>query len=135
MSANQKPTLPATLPATVEDAFPTPHLRASDLPPGGATVVVHHYKWDHVRPKDKWELKLLLFFTSTSGKPTKKYLILNKTQAQSLAAISGTEAIEAWAGTLVHLSPAEVRGKHTIAIGPPPAPAPPAPEPPAQDEA
>lgn len=121
-----KPPLPATLPATVAEAFPVAHLVSEDIPPGGLAVVISRVAWDHFDPKGKgeWELKAKVFFANGGGKEGKKFLILNKTQAESIATCAGTEEIARWPGTRVRLARAVTPNKKlTIAIAPAPPPA------------
>lgn len=120
MTTNQPPTLPKNLPTTARAAFPDPHLKACDLPAGGATYVIARHEWKYLRPQGEWELKPLLYFTTPNGRPCSKYLILNKTNAEAMTAIFETDDFEAWYGKPIHLSPARIKGKDSVVAGPAP---------------
>lgn len=111
-------------PITVSDLFPRDHLIAEDL--GGKPIVVTISAWDVQRfhlPTGE-ETKPILRFQGA-----KKFLILNKTNAETLTRLTGSERLDDWIGARVQLVPGSINGKKTIIVhaAPPAPPAPPAP--------
>jgi hypothetical protein len=119
--SNQQPR-----PRTVSDLFPREHLIAEDL--GGRPHIVTVAAWDvqcfHLPTGD--QKKPILRFQGA-----KKFLILNKTNAETMIRLTGSEVLDSWIGARVQLVPSTINGKETIIIhAAPPAPAPaPAPTP------
>lgn len=107
-----------TTPTTVSDLFPSRWLKAADLRGRTATVTIAKAQIEqlHNPRTNQKEIRLVLFFAGKS-----KQLCLNKTQAMTLARITGTEEFEHWPGHIISLSPAETRnGQDTITISQPP---------------
>ena len=119
----QTPPLPKHLPLTVAEAFPDPHLKAADIPAGGITLKIDRVGWKWLRPQKDLELKAVVFFATLTGKACAKYLILNKTQATAIEAITNSANFSKWPGAPVQLAPARRGGKDTIAISHPAHPA------------
>jgi len=110
------------MPRSARASFPDPHLKAADLPPSGATYRIVRIEWKALRPQSEWEFKPVAFFATPAGSPCSKYLILNKTTAEAITEIVGSDSYDAWTGHLVHISPAQTRQhRDTIAVSPAPA--------------
>lgn len=109
----------------INDVFPSKYLKASDL--GGAERVVTISKVDFEPVGPDREMKAVIYF---NGK--QKGMVVNKTNANAVASISGSALTEDWAGTQVALYPTEasfagntyevVRIKRPKAAPPKPAP-------------
>jgi len=80
----------------VGDAFPSNYLKASDLGGKNVTVVVDHVAMEAVG-RDK-EVKPVIYF---QGKD--KGLVCNKTNANKITSIAGTDEMDDWPGTKVVL--------------------------------
>lgn len=108
-------------PITVSDLFPREHLIADDL--AGKPITVTISGWDvqrfHLPTGD--ETKPIVKFAGA-----KKFLILNKTNAETLSRITGSERLDDWIGQRVQLVPGSINGKRTIIVhaAPPAAPKP-----------
>lgn len=119
----------------VGEAFPSNYLKASDLQGKRISVTIDHVAFEDIgRQKDR---KPVVYF---QGKD--KGLVLNKTNASKITALTGTDEMDDWQGqtiilfgTLVEFGGEEVEGIR-VAAGPkaPPAgrtiPTPPPPPPP-----
>ena len=102
------------------DLWPDKWLKAEHLGKARPTVAIHGVQVEKLHnPKtSKQEPRLIAEF---HGKD--KRLILNKTQAQALAAITGTDDYTRWAGHQIVLSAGIApNGKGTITISPVPDP-------------
>ena len=100
------------MPKSVSEMFPSKWLRAADLP-RVVTVKIASVDVQEMRQVDgtrAW--KALIGF---EGK--EKRLIVNKTQAEALARLTGSEHFANWIGHTVRLAPATAHnGRATIAI-------------------
>ena len=100
------------MPRSVSQMFPSRWLRAADLP-RAVTVKIISVDVQEMRQVDgtrAW--KALLGF---EGK--EKRLIVNKTQAEALARLTGSEQLAEWIGHTVRLAPGTAHnGRGTIAI-------------------
>lgn len=103
---------------TVSQIYPSPWLKADDLA-GSVTVKIAKVAVEEFRQRDgEKESRIVLSF-SKDGKPTKKKLICNKTQALAVAQLTKTEEFEKWQGREITLRPATLpNGKATISIAP-----------------
>mgnify|MGYP003382236513 CR=1 FL=1 len=115
---NAKPQTPIRTPATVSDLYPSKWLHGDDLPSAGVTVTIAGVDFEYLRnPKTGWALCAIARFTS-NGKPTKKSLILNKTQARAIAELAESETFADWRGLKIHLTPeTAANGRLTVNIG------------------
>ena len=101
-------------PETVSELFPRPWLCAADLQGRPVRVTIHRVDVEDVRQRDgSTVLKAVLTFERAT-----KRMILNKTQCEALAELTGTERLAEWVGHSVVLSPGTApNGKPTIVIG------------------
>lgn len=103
--------------ATYKNAFPSRFFRASDLPDEGLVVMIEKVALEPVA--DGEEPKLTASFVNQT-----KRLVVNKTNAESIAAIVGSDDVDDWPDHEVKLVKARVdfRGKRVdaIRIDPPP---------------
>ena len=110
---------------TVNDAFPSPYLRAADLNNRTAKLKMEKVVFEEIgQDKDQ---KPVLYFVDT-----KKGLVLNKTNATTIGAVYGQE-LEGWTGKEIELFSQMVpfQGQTVPAIrvrAAPEEPAPPRPE-------
>ena len=115
----------------IAQLYPKKWLAPEDLAGRTVTVAIASVTLETVRnPRtNREENKLALAF---HGK--QKRLLINKTQAYALVAITGSEETDAWPGHLITLSVAVAHnGAKTFAITAPPDPPAPAPKPTADD--
>lgn len=84
----------------INDVFPSKYLKASDLGGAERVVTISHVDFEPVGP-DR-EMKAVIYF---NGK--QKGMVVNKTNANAVASISGSALTEDWAGTRVALYPTE----------------------------
>jgi hypothetical protein len=84
----------------INDVFPSKYLKAADL--GGAERVVTISRVDFEPVGPDREMKAVIYF---NGK--KKGMVVNKTNANAVASISGSALTEDWEGTQVTLYPTE----------------------------
>lgn len=100
------------MPRSVSQMFPSKWLRAADLP-RVVTVKIASVDVQEMRQVDgskAW--KALIGFENKEKK-----LICNKTQAEALARLTGSEQFAEWIGHTVRLAPATAHnGRPTIAI-------------------
>ena len=98
---------------TVSDLFPSKWLCADDLAGRAVVVQIAQVSLEEIRQRDgKNELKAVVAF-ERAHKP----LILNKTQAQAIAAIVRSETFADWPGQRIQLSAGRApNGKPTIAV-------------------
>lgn len=104
-----------TTPQTVNDLFPSPWLSAGDLAGRTITVRIASISLEQLRqPDGRMELKAILSFDHAH-----KRMILNKTQAQAIAAILGSPVFDDWPGHRITLSVGRApNGRDTILITP-----------------
>jgi len=106
-------------PKTVSELYPSQWLRAADLRGRAVIVIVTRCTLEEVNGIGGTADRAILDFGRT------KRLILNKTQCQSMANITGSEAFADWPGHRIQLTPAQARnGKPTIHISAAPQPMP-----------
>ena len=107
-----------TTPSTVSDLFPREHLLPADL---RGPVVVTIASWElrefHIGPGQD-ETKPILRFEKA-----KRFLILNKTNALTIARALGSEKLDDWIGQQVQLRPDFARGRACIVASAAPKPA------------
>jgi hypothetical protein len=119
----------------INDAFPSPYLKAGDLQGREVTVTIIKVGFEAVGQER--EMKAILYF---AGK--QKGVVLNKTNARKITEIAGSAVTEDWRGVQVALYPTEtefggkmvdcirVKAVGKAALRPSPAPKPaPVPEP------
>lgn len=112
----------STHPQTVSELFPSPWLHHDDLNGRTFVVTIRRVEFDNFLEKPgqhngKKILKAILDFGRS------KKLILNKTQCEEIADITGSEAFKDWPGRRITLAPGlSHNNKPTIKITPPPAP-------------
>lgn len=87
--------------ANINDAFPSNYLKASDLGGQQPTVTISAVKFEAVG-REK-EMKPILYFT---GK--EKGMVLNKTNAKTIAHLVGSFETDEWVGFRVRLYSAHV---------------------------
>lgn len=104
-----------TTPQTVNDLFPSPWLGPADLAGRVITVRIAAVSLENLRQHDgSQELKAILAFDRAH-----KRMILNKTQANAIAAILGTPAFADWPGRRIRLSVGRApNGRDTIIVSP-----------------
>jgi len=115
----------------IYDAFPSKYLKASDLQGRQPIVTIDRVEYEEVgKQRDR---KPILYFANKD-----KGMVLNKTNANKVIAITGSAVTEEWQGAAVQLFVAQVefQGDMVDAIrikqpvrGQKPAPAPPKPAP------
>jgi len=113
-------------PRTVSELFPSRWLKAEDLKTP-AVVTIAACEWVEVYDRQSRATVEKLALSFTYAKPNgevvrlKKRLLLNKTQALSIADIAETEVFAEWPGVTVQLVAGRAQnGKPTIAVTPPP---------------
>lgn len=84
----------------VNDAFPSKHLKASDLKGSVVPVTISHVEIEEIGQKK--DRKPVLYF---SGKD--KGLVLNKTNSKRIADLLGSPETDDWAGQRIALYPSE----------------------------
>jgi len=85
--------------------FPSKYLSSADLKEKDVTVLVDRVEKDTLKVAGgKSELKLILHMRAASGKALGKMLVLNKTNATTIAALHGPK-VETWKGKPVTLYP------------------------------
>lgn len=100
-------------PTTVSELFPSAWLTAADLGGRAVRVVIERIDFEDLRQRDgKRARKAIVSFEKAHRR-----LILNKTQAQAIQAIAGSERFEDWPCVAVVLKPGTApNGKATITI-------------------
>ena len=84
----------------INDAFPSKHLKASDLKGSAVAVTVSHVDIEEIgQKKDK---KMVLYF---EGKD--KGLVLNKTNSKKISELLGSTETDDWAGQRIAIYPSE----------------------------
>lgn len=93
----------------VNDAYPSKYLKAADLKGKPVPLVIKEVKMQEVGD----DRKLVVYFKSTD-----KSLVLNKTNANSIAAVTGSEDTDHWTGKKITIYPTKVefQGKRVPAI-------------------
>lgn len=93
----------------ISDAFPSTYLKADDLNGSRPVVVIRSIKFENLGD----ERKSVLYF---EGKD--KGLVLNKTNANAITDILGTDETDYWVGARIRLYPIKVdyQGKRVLAI-------------------
>jgi hypothetical protein len=86
----------------INDAFPSDYLKADDLKGANVTVTISEVGIEEIGQGQQKEQKLILSFT---GK--KKRLVCNKTNANTIGKLYGTET-DVWIGKSITLAPREV---------------------------
>lgn len=84
----------------VNDAFPSKHLKASDLKGAIVSVTISHVEIEEIGQKK--DRKPVMYF---SGKD--KGLVLNKTNSKRIAELLGSPETDDWTGQRVALYPSE----------------------------
>jgi len=89
------------------------YLEAADLKGKSNTVIVERGDFREIyNPRARrGEWKPVIWFVDR-----RKAMVLNKTQAETMAGLTGSDAPEDWAKASIILTPAEINGKQTIAI-------------------
>jgi hypothetical protein len=98
--------------------IPTRYVCADDLDGQTVTVLIRLIQSEKIqREGAKTEEKPVMYFASPSGKPSAKGMILNATNAKTLAEMYGPY-VEDWISKPVALYPVEVRafGETTMAV-------------------
>jgi len=92
------------------------YLAAADLQgqPHTVTIAAVNVRNIHNPRTLKDDQKIVLTFVKRN-----KVLALNKTQAEQMMAVTGTDVIEKWRDRQIVLLPARTRGKDTITIAAP----------------
>lgn len=93
----------------INDAFPSRYLKAGDLKNKKVALTIVKVETDTIGD----ESKLVVYF-----KGTDKGLVLNKTNANSIAVVTNSEDTDDWAGKKITLYPTKVefQGKRVAAI-------------------
>lgn len=86
--------------ANINDAFPSNYLKASDLK--GRAIVVEIDRVDFEPVGQKKEMKPIVYF---AGKD--KGLVLNKTNATKIVALTGYDDTDEWGGCSIVIYPTE----------------------------
>ena len=86
----------------INEAFPSDYLKADDLKGANVTVTIDEVGIEEIGQGQQKERKLILSFV---GK--KKRLVCNKTNANTIGKLYGTET-DAWIGKSIILAPREV---------------------------
>lgn len=88
---------------TINDAFPSKYLKASDLPEEGSqTFTIEKIEIEEIG-KDKQKKPVVYFVEDHKG------LVLNKTNARTIAKILDSDDFEDWTGKAINLYRAEVQ--------------------------
>ena len=103
------PPQPTRPPTTWAEAFPSPWLTASDLKTPLTVTVAEVNLVEVYDAQDKTKVKKIALAFDHEGaqgvRRLTKQLIVNKTQAQTLAELSGSDAIAACGGLRIQLYP------------------------------
>lgn len=90
----------------VDEMFPKPHISAADLKGRAYQVTIQALNqqmlWDQAAGEE-WNKWILLFEEAS------KYFILNKTNAEAIAEILGSEEANAWIGAQIVIFPTQVQ--------------------------
>lgn len=84
----------------VGQAFPSKFLKVEDLAGARVAVTIDRVEFEDVGQGDKKEEKPVIYFR---GK--KKGLVCNKTNAESITEITGTDEMDDWTGVAIVLHP------------------------------
>lgn len=98
----------------INNAFPSKYIKSGDINPDADMVLtISHVEVENVGQGDEAELKPVVYFSETD-----KGLVLNKTNAATIAKLVGTPETEGWTGKRIALFATEVdfAGKQTLAI-------------------
>ncbi len=120
----------------VDLMFPSKYLKAADLEGKDVTVTIAAVKKDTLKMKDQTEK--VGYIVSFEGTKTGKMFVLNKTNANVIAAVLGEKRARLWAGKRITLYPTTcmsfgkrvdcIRVRETVNAGPnlspPPGPVP-----------
>lgn len=100
-------------PTTVSELFPSRWLTAADLAGRPVRVVIESVDFENMRQRDgTTERKAVITFEKAH-----KQLVLNKTQAQAIMNLAGSERFADWPGVAVVLTEGRApNGKPTITI-------------------
>ncbi len=100
----------------INDLYPSKYLKASDLHDKTVVVTIARVVTEIVDTR-KNEQKPIVYFTTASGKPVDRGLVLNKTNANQIAFLFGPDTDE-WIGKTIEMFPARVefQGKMVEAI-------------------
>lgn len=96
----------------IGDAFPSKYLKASDLQGKEFTLIIKEVRMENVGDESQ-EDKPILYFTKAQ-----KGLVLNRTNAQTIAANLGSDDTDQWIGKAITLFATQVdyRGQQVEAI-------------------
>jgi hypothetical protein len=94
----------------ISDALPSKYLKAEDLEGANVTVTIEEVNREEVGPKK--ELKLVISFANT-----RKKMVLNKTNAATIAKLYGEETDE-WLGKriILYSKDTEFQGEMVLAL-------------------
>lgn len=101
----------------VKDMFPREYLAAEDLAGKSWTLVMTNLRLEKIWNGTTKEEKYVLAFCTRQGEPTKKRLVLNRTNADRIAEVYGDET-DLWMNKPVVIGPSTTRvaGERTSCI-------------------
>src|SRR5262249_36617359 len=94
-----KPKRKRKLRMKMTDLFPSKYLRAADIQGKPRTVVINHITHEDFKDDGVTVKKTVLHFNGSDTAP----VVVNKTNWKMLAAITGADDDEDWAGTAIEL--------------------------------
>lgn len=97
----------------INNAFPSKYLKSGDITDEDMVLTISHVEIENVGQGGDTELKPIVYFTETD-----KGLVLNKTNAATIAKVVGTPETDGWPGKKIALFATEVdfQGKQTLAL-------------------
>jgi hypothetical protein len=92
----------STAPSTVDDAYPSKYLKASDLPEEGTiTFTIERIEIEEIG-REK-QVKPVVYFEEDN-----RGLVANKTNCNTIAKVTGSRVFDQWIGKRINLYRAEV---------------------------
>jgi len=94
---------------TLDQLFPSTYLKAADLNGNSKVMQIERVSVDSVGGEEK----PVISFLNAS-----KRLVMNKTNARTIASVTGSENTDSWTGAVIRLfvTPVDVRGEMKMAI-------------------
>ncbi len=83
------------------DGFPSTFLKVDDLKGGRLTVVIDHVALEMIGQGTDRKTKWVAYFVNDDPKP----LVLNRTNADEIASLAGSDDTDEWAGLRIELFP------------------------------
>jgi hypothetical protein len=91
------------------ERFPSKYVQASDLPPGGVTVVIDKVRMEEVGQGSDKKMKPVLYFQNA-----RKAMVLNSTNDEQIGKLLGSDDDREWHGERIVLYPTTTFGGKTV---------------------